>query len=232
MNELKRMKIIPLRGQSRLVSIDEFEQRAIVLPLDKKIAYAKYLRTVLEDTPMIDERLLDLIEQKYPRRFEPIKRLLKELGLTEALNIRGIYSNHILPVMMDDAQWSSKSDAVLIAYVMCIFKDIYAVQPDRFESEFEKLKTQLIVKIHTGKFVRMNSAEHKVIHLPSSYGYGYSLENVKSLRDQLTFISNDYLNLYRQEVFTRENERKQFIHFLVNLGISEFFLVEPKDQRK
>ncbi|CAF2662196.1 unnamed protein product [Rotaria sp. Silwood2] len=130
MNELRRMKIIPLRDQARLVSIDEFDQRTILFPLDKKTPYAKYLRVVLEDTLMIDERLLNLIEEKYPRRFESIKRLLKELGLTEALNIRSIYFNQILPVMMDDAQWPTKSDPVLIAYLICNFKDLYAVQPD------------------------------------------------------------------------------------------------------
>lgn len=80
MTELRKMKIIPLRDQKRLVSIDEFDQRAILFPLDKKVAYAKHLRIVLEDTPIIDERLLNYIENQYPRRFESVKRLLKELG--------------------------------------------------------------------------------------------------------------------------------------------------------
>ena len=85
MTELRKMKIIPLRDQSRLVSIEEFDQRAILFPLDKKASYAKYLRIVLEDTPIIDERLLDFIENKYPRRFESVKRLLKDLGRKRAL---------------------------------------------------------------------------------------------------------------------------------------------------
>lgn len=80
MTELRKMKIIPLRDQKRLVSIDEFDQRAILFPLDKKVAYAKHLRIVFEDTPIIDERLLNYIENQYPRRFESVKRLLKELG--------------------------------------------------------------------------------------------------------------------------------------------------------
>ncbi|CAF4228728.1 unnamed protein product, partial [Rotaria magnacalcarata] len=79
MEELKKMKIIPLQHQSRLVSIEEFSQRTILFPLNKKTPYAKYLKIVLEDTPMIDERLLDFIENKYPRRFDSIKRLLKDL---------------------------------------------------------------------------------------------------------------------------------------------------------
>jgi hypothetical protein len=80
MAELKQMKIIPLRQQSRLVSIEEFHERAILFPLDKSIPYAKHLKLVLEDVPTIDERLLEYIENKYPRRLESIKRLLKDLG--------------------------------------------------------------------------------------------------------------------------------------------------------
>ena len=85
MTELKKMKIFPLRNQTRLVSIEEFDQRAILFPLDKTIQYAKHLKLVLEDTPMIDERLLDFIEKKYPRRFESIKRLLKDLGMSKRI---------------------------------------------------------------------------------------------------------------------------------------------------
>jgi hypothetical protein len=156
MAELKKMKIIPLKDQTRLVSIEEFDQQTILFPLDKKKSYSKYLRLVLEDTPIIDERLLDYIEEKYPRRSDSIKRLLRNLGqfdrlactcsdrfilgITDASNIRRIYSNHILPVLKDDAQWSSKSDAVLIAYMVCIYKNLYAPAPEIFMSENENLK--------------------------------------------------------------------------------------------
>jgi hypothetical protein len=80
MDQLKQMKIIPLKDQSRLVSIEEFNQRAILFPLDKSTKFDKHLRIVLEDLPTIDERLLQYIENKYPRRLESIKSLLKDLG--------------------------------------------------------------------------------------------------------------------------------------------------------
>ena len=85
MTELKKMKIFPLRNQSRLVSIEEFDQRTILFPLDKTISYPKHLKLVFEDTPMIDERLLDFIEKRYPRRFESVKCLLKDLGISKSV---------------------------------------------------------------------------------------------------------------------------------------------------
>ncbi|CAF3529276.1 unnamed protein product, partial [Rotaria sp. Silwood2] len=57
------------------------QERAIFFPFDKSIPYAKHLKIVLEDLPTIDERLLDYIEKKYPRRLESIKRLLKDLEI-------------------------------------------------------------------------------------------------------------------------------------------------------
>ena len=80
MDQLKQMKIIPLKEQTRLVSIQEFHERAILFPLDKSTPYEKHLKLVLEDLPTLDERLIDYIEKKYPRRLESIKRLLKDLG--------------------------------------------------------------------------------------------------------------------------------------------------------
>jgi hypothetical protein len=79
-DQLKQMKIIPLREQTRLVSIDEFNERTILFPLDKSSQFDKHLKLVLEDLPTIDERLLEYIENKYPRRLESIKHLLKDLG--------------------------------------------------------------------------------------------------------------------------------------------------------
>ncbi|CAF3179029.1 unnamed protein product [Rotaria sp. Silwood2] len=62
--QLKQMKIIPLKDQTQLVSIEQYQERAIFFPLDKSISYAKHLKIVLEDLPTIDERLLDYIEKK------------------------------------------------------------------------------------------------------------------------------------------------------------------------
>jgi hypothetical protein len=79
-DQLKQMKIIPLKQQSKLVSIEEMKERAILFPLDKSVPYKKHLKLVLEDLPTIDERLMEYIEKKYPRRLESIKHLLEDLG--------------------------------------------------------------------------------------------------------------------------------------------------------
>ncbi|CAF1121480.1 unnamed protein product [Rotaria sordida] len=78
--ELKQLKIIPLSGHSRLVSMDEYNEEVILFPLSKKIQYKKPFKIVLEDLSRLDERLLEYIEDKFPRRYESIECLLKKLG--------------------------------------------------------------------------------------------------------------------------------------------------------
>ncbi|CAF1431292.1 unnamed protein product, partial [Didymodactylos carnosus] len=229
MAELKKMKIIPLRQQTRLVSVEEFDQRAILFPFDKTTPYAKHLKIVLEDLPTIDERLLEFIENKYPRRLDSIKRLLRDLGVSDSRNIRKIYSNHILPVISDDTQWSTKSDSVLIAYLICIYKELYYPQPDLFLNEIDKLKSKLIIKIREGKFVRTNSNGANIVHLTSLYGCERSLDSLTLSMDQFTFISDDYYNQYRTELFYQDTERKKFVRFLNELDLHDFFLVNMTD---
>src|SRR5438105_1942202 len=79
-SKLKNMKIIPLKDQSRLVSVDEFDKNGISFPLNKSIAYSKHFRIVLDDIPTLDEQLLNIIDDKYPRRIDSIKKLLRKLG--------------------------------------------------------------------------------------------------------------------------------------------------------
>jgi hypothetical protein len=78
--QLKKLKMIPLKHRSHLVSADEFEQLGISFPLEKSDRLSKYLKLILDDLPTLDEQLLDFIEDKHPRRIESIKRLLRELG--------------------------------------------------------------------------------------------------------------------------------------------------------
>jgi hypothetical protein len=78
--ELKQLKIIPLIGHSRLVSMDEYNEKVVLFPLSKTAQYNKPFRTVLEDLPRLDERLLVCIEEKSPRRHDSIEYLLKKLG--------------------------------------------------------------------------------------------------------------------------------------------------------
>ena len=135
-------------------------------------------------------------------------------------------------MLMDDAQWSKKSDAVLIACLILIYKDLYAPRPDHFMTEMEKLKNQLIIKTRQGKFVRINSNENTIIHLSSLYGCEHSLDVLPLLKDQFTFIADDYYTEYRQELFYRDSDRILFIHFLNDLDISDFFHVKSIEHRK
>jgi hypothetical protein len=230
MDQLKQMKIIPLKDQTRLVSIEEFNQRAILFPIDKSAPYEKHLKIVLEDLPTIDEKLLEYIEKKYPRRLESIKSLLKDLGISESRNVRRIYSNHIFPILSDDIQWSTKSDSVLIAYLIFIYKELYSPQPEHFINEIEKLKTKIIIKTRQGKFVRINT--NNIIHLTSLYGCKISLELLKLSINHFTFISDDYYNQYRTELFYQDRERYRFINFLNELNIYDYFLVDKIDKGK
>jgi len=79
-SKLQHMKIIPLKGQSRLVSVNDFEKHGISFPLDKSTAFSKYFRIVLDDIPTLDEQLLNFIDDKYPRRIDSIRKLLRKLG--------------------------------------------------------------------------------------------------------------------------------------------------------
>ena len=219
-----------MKDQTRLVSIDEFHQRAILFPLDKSATFEKHLKLVLEDLPTIDEKLLEYIEKKYPRRLESIKRLLKDLGISESRNVRRIYSNHILPIISDEMQWSSKSDAILIAYVVFIYKELYSPQPEHFASEMEKLKSKLIVKTREGKFVRINADE--IVHLTSLYGCQMSLEVLNLPHHRFTFISDDYLKQYQKELFYQDREKNRFRSFLNELDLQDFFVVKREDKGK
>jgi hypothetical protein len=78
--ELKQLKIIPLSGHSRLVSIDEYHEELILFPLSKTAQYKKPFKIILDDLPRLDERVLQYIEEKFPRRYESIESLLKKLG--------------------------------------------------------------------------------------------------------------------------------------------------------
>jgi hypothetical protein len=77
---LKQLKIIPLKEQAYLVSVDQFDKENISFPLDKSVALSRHLKIVLDDVPILDQHLLTFIEDKYPQRFDSIKKLLRKLG--------------------------------------------------------------------------------------------------------------------------------------------------------
>lgn len=77
---LKKLKMIPLKHETHLVSVDEYEKQGISLPSAKSAQLSKHLKLVLDDLPTLDEQLLDAIEDKNPRQLESVKRLLQKLG--------------------------------------------------------------------------------------------------------------------------------------------------------
>ncbi|CAF1258977.1 unnamed protein product [Adineta steineri] len=231
MDQLKQMKIIPLQQQTRLVSIEEMKDKAIFFPLDKSTEFAKYLKLVAEGLPTIDERLMEYIEKKYPRRLNSIKDLLKKLGISEFRQIRRIYANHVLPIMADEMQWKTKSDSVLIAYLIFIYKDLYSLNPAEFANDMKKLRNQLIIKTQQGNFIRINSNETDIVHLTSLYGSQTSLDLLKLFPNRFQFISNDYLIEYQKELFYHAKERLKFNYFLNELDLHGFFLIKKKDER-
>ncbi|CAF3623985.1 unnamed protein product [Rotaria sp. Silwood1] len=213
--ELKQLKIIPLNGHSRLVSIDEYYEQVILFPLSKTAQYTKSFKIVLNDLPTLDERLLQYIEDKFPRRYESIVNLLKRLGLIETPTIKEIYRLYMRPILLDVNRWSTKSDSVLIAFLLCIYTHL-----DQFENEIDQLKKHMVIKTRSGQFVRLDTLG-TVIHLTSTYGCTKSLESLVSSKHEFTFISDDYINTYRNELFRTKDDIDNFVRFLGQLNIIE-----------
>ncbi|CAF1112321.1 unnamed protein product [Rotaria sordida] len=227
--ELKQLKIIPLNGHSRLVSIDEYYEQVILFPLSKTAQYKKPFKIVLNDLPTLDERLLQYIEDKFPRRYESIVNLLKRLanigdiGLIETPMIKEIYRLHMRPILLDVNRWSTKSDSVLIAFLLCIYTHL-----DQFESEMDQLKKHMVIKTRSGQFVRLDTPG-TIIHLTSTYGCTKSLESLVSSKHEFTFISDDYINNYRNELFRTTDDINNFVRFLGQFNITEFLQINIID---
>lgn len=212
-----------MTGQSRLVSIDEFNDGLILFPLSKTIQYDKAFRIIVEDLPHLDHRLVEYIEQKFPRRFQSICSLLKQLGIVDKIKVKDLYRLHIRPTLLDSNRWSIKSDSVLLAFLMCVY-----VHFDQLENDFGK---EILVKTRDGKFVHLDSPD-PIIHLTSTYGCIHSLESFSSTKYQFTFISDDYFNEYHQELFSTKDQMRKFVTFLDRLNINEFIQMNNTDTRK
>ncbi|CAF3659475.1 unnamed protein product [Rotaria sp. Silwood1] len=152
--ELKQLKIIPLNGQSRLVSIDEYNEQVILFPLSKTAQYKKPFKIVLDDLPRLDERLLEYIENKCPRRYESIECLLKKLGMIDKPKIKDIYRLYMRPTLLDSTRWSTKADSVLIAYLLCIY-----IHFDQFKNELDQLQKHMVIKTRSGQFVCLDTPD-------------------------------------------------------------------------
>jgi hypothetical protein len=109
---------------------------------------------------------------------------------------------------------------------MCIYTHF-----DQFENELDQLQKHLVVKTHNGKFVRLDTPG-TIIHLTSTYGCTKSLESLTSPKHEFTFISDDYIKNYRNELFCTNDEINSFVRFLAQLNITEFLQVNIIDTRK
>ncbi|CAF1357013.1 unnamed protein product, partial [Didymodactylos carnosus] len=224
MNMLKEMKILPLQHQSHLVSINDYLTTPIFFPLEKSAKYSKHLKILLQDLPTLDEQLFTYIEQVHPQRLDNIKRLLKNLGILEIRNIHDIYRQHILPTLKNDKEiWRFKSDSTLMSYFVCVFHYVYKDDPDKFD--LKTFQTVIQVKTIDGKF---HNPLKTVIHLTKAYGCDYSLEHLSHGQDYFTFIHDDYLKEFGQDLL---QYKYKWLTFLKDLGIQEFLNIEQIDHK-
>jgi hypothetical protein len=134
--------------------------------------------------------------------------LLFLIGIRDALNIREIYRQHILPVMADSIRWSTKSDSVLIAYLFCIYEYIYLPYRDAFGNDSEILRKTMVVKTRDNTFVSLGS------------------------KYKFTFISDDYYKLFRADICRQESDIYDFISFLKELHINDFLQIDSVNKRE
>jgi hypothetical protein len=157
--------------------------------------------------------------------------LLFLIGIRDALNIREIYRQHILPVMADSIRWSTKSDSVLIAYLFCIYEYIYLPYRDAFGNDSEILRKTMVVKTRDNTFVSLGSPD-VVVHLTSAYHTRMSLDSLKLSKYKFTFISDDYYKLFRADICRQESDIYDFISFLKELHINDFLQIDSVNKRE
>ncbi|CAF1666475.1 unnamed protein product, partial [Adineta ricciae] len=222
-NELKQLKIIPLRGQARLISMDEYNNEVILFPLPKINQYTKPFKIILDDISQLDERLLECIEAEFPRRYDSIVSLLRKLGITDKPKVKDIYHSYILPTLRDSTRYSSKSDFVLVAFLLCIY-----VHFNQFENDVDQLKKFMVIKTRNNQFIRLDTPG-TIIHLTSLYGCIKSLECLNPPRHEFTYISDDYINNFRMDLFRTDQDIKNFVRFLDRLSVTEFLQTNITD---
>lgn len=147
-------------------------------------------------------------------------------GIIDKPTIKDIYRLHIRPTLLDSTRWSTKHDSVIIAFLLCIYTHL-----DKFENELDQLQKLMVIKTRSEKFVRLDTPG-TIIHLTSTYGCTRSLESLVSSKHEFIFISDDYINYYRTELFRTNDEIHKFARFLMQMNITEFLQVNITDTRK
>lgn len=137
----------------------------------------------------------------------------------------------MLPVMSNPDRCASKSESVLVAYIICIYEYIYLNSRDTFNNDLKNLQSTLVIKTRDNKFVSLGSPD-VIIHLSSKYSPRISLDSLKLSKSNFTFISDDYYNHVRTEICRQEGDIYEFITFLKELNISDFLLVKSVNKRE
>jgi hypothetical protein len=153
------------------------------------------------------------------------------IGVKDTPNIRDIFRQHMLPVMSDSTRCSTKSEDVLIAYLIAIYRYIYLTELSLSENEMKQLRKSVVIKTRDKKFVSL-STPGVVVHLTTTYGCRMSLEQLAPTKYRFHFIADDYLNQYSSELFQTTPERSRFRVFLQEIGLCEFLQVNQTDKRE
>lgn len=147
-------------------------------------------------------------------------------------NIRDIYRQHMLPIMSNPSRCASKSESILIAYVLCIYEYIYRGFRDVFDNDLKTLQNTLVIKTRDNKFVSLGSPD-VIVHLTSTYGARMSLDSLKLSKSKFTFISDDYYTQFRTtSTYRQESDMYEFMTFFKELNVHDFLLVNSVNTRK
>jgi hypothetical protein len=130
--------------------------------------------------------------------------------------------------MSDPTRWSSKSESLLIAYLLCIYESIYLPDRNLSENDLKTLRSKMLIKTRDNKFVSLGSPDVSV-HLTSKYGCQMSLEELRLSKFKFTFISDDY---WCSEIFRMERGMHSFVAFLKELNLNDFLQVNLINTRK
>jgi hypothetical protein len=133
--------------------------------------------------------------------------------------------------MSNPTRWSSKSESVLIAYLLCIYEYIYLPYRDLFDNDLKTLQNTMIIKTRDNKFVSLGSPD-VFVHLTSTYGTKMSLDVLKLSKFKFTFISDDYYTQFRTDICRQDNDRYEFISFLKELNLNDFLQVNSVNTRE
>ena len=153
------------------------------------------------------------------------------LGIKDIPKIQDIYRQHILPTMVDSKRWSTKSNDLLIAYVISIFDYLYKSEQGLSENDMNQLRKSIVITTQENKFICLGT-EKNFIHITKYYGARRSMELLNLPKDRIHFISNDYFVQYHETILRTDANKRAFVRFLHELHIDDFLQIEYRSKRK